>query len=329
MTFPWRIEAFNSPFGDPGFLFANPHTGQGLIFDLGDPHRLSPRQLLRADRIFISHGHIDHLIGFDHLLRLNLNRPRHLHFYGPPGIIELLGHKLRGYSWNLTAHYELLITVYEITEQNLSRQHFACRHKFQPETTMEATLSNGIDPRKSGYRVATVCLDHGGLPCLALCLEEELRINFLPDRLTRCGWTPGPWLTRVRKALLAGDAPTTQFRINNHDFTLQEITRRIVLIQPGRRIAYVTDIGFTPDNLQKLLPLITDADLLLCEAAFLEETADKAAITHHLTAGQAGQLATLARAKKLRLFHFSPRHSGREDDFRQQASQYYNGPVTC
>jgi ribonuclease Z len=328
MPLPWQIEAFNPPFGDPGFLLTNLYSGQGLMFDLGDLHQLSNRQILKAGQIFISHGHIDHLIGFDHLLRLNLNRPRHLYFYGPPGIIELLGHKLRGYSWNLTARYELRITVSEISDQELRQQSFACHCKFQPEAETATYRKHHLIHQEPGYSISGVLLDHGGLSCLALLLEEDLKINFYPDQIRRAGWTPGPWLTRVREGILARDPLSSLLQINGRKYSLGEIIEQIATVQPGRRIAYVADIGFSPANRQKLLPLISSADLLICEAAFLDEAADKARASHHLTAAQAGKLATQAQAQKLKLFHFSPRHNHQKEKFYQQARDYFSGPIS-
>ncbi len=55
----------NGPNDDPGlyvpFLFEN----RAIIFDLGDTHPLSTRDLLNISHAFITHTHIDHFIGFD------------------------------------------------------------------------------------------------------------------------------------------------------------------------------------------------------------------------------------------------------------------------
>ena len=327
MTFPWHIEALNPPFGDPGFILHHSYSGQALLFDLGDLHRLSAKQILKASHIFISHGHIDHLIGFDHLLRLTLNRSKDLHIYGPPGIIEMVGHKLKGYRWNLTAHYELLITAHEIHEKSIEQSTFACRQEFHPEPGTSIDRKSTIIFEAPTFTMSATTVDHG-IDCLAFALKESLQVKFRPEELGRRDWSPGPWLSQVRQALQSQSPADTVIEIAGNNYHLQEIADEIALIHPGLKIAYVTDIGFTVQNRQRLLPLIENADLLLCEAAFLESAADKAEMSQHLTAAQAGKLAHLARAKHLRLFHFSPRHTDEKEKFYEQAGKHFSGPIS-
>jgi ribonuclease Z len=51
-----------------------------------------------------------------------------------------------------------------------------------------------------------------------------------------------------------------------------------------------------------------DADLLICEATYLDELKDKAAEYKHLTAAQAAKLAKKNKVKKLVLTHISQRY---------------------
>ena len=327
MTLPWHIEALNPPFGDPGFFLLHSYSGQGLLLDLGDLHKLSAKQILKVSHIFISHGHIDHLIGFDLLLRMTLNHAKHLHLYGPPKIIKIVEHKLQGYCWNLTAHHELLITAHEIHEKSIEQCTFACRHKFHPEPGISMTRKSSAICENPTYTMASTTVDHG-IDCLAFALKEPLQIKIRPQELNRRGWPPGPWLSQVQQHLQSQSPAETIIEIAGHSYQLQEIADAITQIRPGLKIAYVTDTGFTPENRQRLLPLIDGADILLCEAAFLESTADKAEISKHLTAAQAGQLAHQANAKELRLFHFSPRHSDEKEEFYRQAGEHFNGPIS-
>ena len=54
--------------------------------------------------------------------------------------------------------------------------------------------------------------------------------------------------------------------------------------------------------------IITDCDTLYHEATFLHEMLDRANETHHTTALQAAEIATLVKTKKLILGHFSSRY---------------------
>ncbi len=329
MTLPWHIAPLNPPFADPGFFLQHRYNGQALFFDLGDLRRLSARQILKADRIFISHAHIDHLIGFDQLLRLALNRSKHLNFYGPPGIISQLGHKLRGYTWNLTEHYDLRLTVHEIGPQCIRSRDFLCSLKFIPQDTLASRpYTDSVICRRTDLTVRAAILDHG-IECLAYLLEEPLQINFHPEKLLRLNWRPGPWLTRVRRALQDGTSPETLFEVPGGGLQrLESIADSIASIQTGVKIAYVTDIIFSEANLEKLLPLIHRADILICEAAFLNSAAEKARKSFHLTAEQAGRIARLAEVKHLKIFHFSPRHSGLDQRFYEEAAATFPGSIS-
>ena len=103
----------NGPFGDPALYVRLAHRGEALLFDCGDLHPLPARDLLKLRAVFVSHAHIDHLAGFDALLRHFLYRPQPLCFFGPPGFGAHLAHKLAGYTWNLIEGYPLLLRVRE------------------------------------------------------------------------------------------------------------------------------------------------------------------------------------------------------------------------
>ena len=55
--------------GDPAVWVDVQDEGHALLLDLGDLGRLSNRRLLRVASALVSHTHMDHFVGFDHLLR--------------------------------------------------------------------------------------------------------------------------------------------------------------------------------------------------------------------------------------------------------------------
>ena len=64
-------------------------------------------------------------------------------------------------------------------------------------------------------------------------------------------------------------------------------------------------------------------------AWLLDEDGELAARRYHLTAGQAGALARLARAQRVIPFHFSPRYAQSEHRLRQQVSQAFGEDRTA
>jgi ribonuclease BN (tRNA processing enzyme) len=116
----------NDPFGDPGVYVDFRYRREAFLFDLGDIHILPPRKLLKIDYIFVSHTHMDHFIGFDHLLRISLGRDRRIHLYGPPKFLQNVEDKLHSYTWNLVANYtnnfELVVTEVH-PDETISRRY--------------------------------------------------------------------------------------------------------------------------------------------------------------------------------------------------------------
>ncbi len=91
------------------------HQRGALLFDPGDLSPLSNRDLLRVGHVFVSHMHMDHFIGFDALLRVNVGREKIIRTFGPEGFCERLHHKLQAYEWDLSDRYSTDL-VFDVTE---------------------------------------------------------------------------------------------------------------------------------------------------------------------------------------------------------------------
>src|SRR5207249_603052 len=84
----------NDAFGDPTLYVAFRDERRALLFDLGDISALPPRRLLRLTHVFVTHAHMDHFGGFDHLLRVVLGRKDRLTLFGGPDFVAQVEHRL-------------------------------------------------------------------------------------------------------------------------------------------------------------------------------------------------------------------------------------------
>ncbi|MGF6935562.1 ribonuclease Z [Paraburkholderia sp. UCT70] len=315
---PWLV---NDAFGDPGVYVDFRDERRGLLFDLGDIARLLPRQLMRISHVFVTHTHMDHFSGFDHLLRVTLGRKAGIVMFGGPNFLAQIEHKLSAYTWNVVHRYEveLVIDAREIgVDGGGQRALFSSRRRFAPETVPSFDRSGDVVYDEATFRERGRFVDHG-IPCVAYVLEEKARVNVAKDRLATLGVSTGGWLRELKHAVLTG-APDEAIidmrwrdRRGEHAMTRQvgEPRHLILDIVPGQRIGYVTDLRYTEPNIETLSQLMHDVDLLLIESVFLDEDKAHGLRKNHLTARQAGLIARRIGARAVVPFHFSPRYEGR------------------
>lgn len=294
------------------------YRNEAFLFDLGDLRPLPPRKLLKIGHIFVSHTHMDHFIGFDHLLRVSLGRDRRIRLFGPPAFLANVEDKLNAYTWNLVANYtndfELLVT--EVRPGELVTRRYRCRDAFRPSgeerRTFDGTLVAG-----EFFTVRAAFLDHG-TPCLAFRFEEKTRLNIKKNVLREMGLPTGAWLQELKERIIRGAPDEEPLRVRwrgaagpeERTVALGLLREQAVKVTPGQVVAYVTDAAAGAENSRRIVEIARGAELLFIEAAFLGADAETARRKHHLTAGQAGTLARQAGAKRIVLFHFSPKYTG-------------------
>jgi ribonuclease Z len=303
-------ELVNGVFGDPTLYLDFRDERRALLFDIGDIGALPPKKILRVSDVFVSHAHMDHFAGLDRLVRVCLGRGAEVGLYGPPGFLERVEHKLASYEWNLAARYpgDFTLLAHEVApDGRMTLARFRPKASFRREAMAGTQAADGVlvdDPR---FRVRAALLDHG-IPCLGFALEEKAHVNVWNNRLEEMGLAVGPWLSEAKRAIAEGLADDTE--IQGH--ALGELKARALVIAPGQKIAYITDIRYHAENTARAAALADGADVLFIESVFLSSEAAHAERKFHLTAGQAGRIARAARAKTVIPFHFSPRYEGRE-----------------
>ena len=317
----------NAPFDDPGVFVDFLFSRRALLFDLGTLSSFSTRKLLRTSHVFVSHAHIDHFIGFDHLLRLCLGREKRLHLYGPPGFVTQVGQRLAAYSWNLVYSYEtdFTIVVREVhADASGLCAEFHCQRGFAAENLQPCRFAGDLLHDEAGLRVRVAHLDHK-IPSLAFALEEKWHVNIMKNRLAELGLAVGPWLKELKEAIVRDATDDTPIVTGAGARLLGELKKEVVRVSAGQKVCYVTDAGYTPENAAKIVALAQGADYLFIEATFLHAEAERAAERSHLTARQAGALARAAGVGRVIPFHFSPKYRGREEELREELEQAWRG----
>ncbi len=311
----------NGHSGDPALFVDLLHEKRALLFDCGQLVALSPSEILRITDVFVSHMHIDHFIGFDHLLRLHVGRSRRVRIFGPRGITGCVAGKLAGYTWNLVGRQRLVFEVYEWGRRQIRRSEFFCRHKFRsPRVTTLPGSSRLWEDQL--LQVECAPLDHH-ITSLAFSVKERDFLNVNPVELKRLGYRPGPWLNQLKQWVRQGRPEGGSVSVNGESLPAAPLAERLLIVTRGKKLVYIADAVGSEQNVARAVELAKDADMLYCEAAFLHEDIERATETRHLTARQAGEIARLAGAKKLVVFHFSPKYEGRFSELHEEARQAF------
>jgi ribonuclease Z len=324
----------NGVFGDPALLVRLRWERRSFLMDLGDLTAVPPADLMKVTDVFVSHTHVDHFIGFDHLLRVTLGRNRLIRLFGPPGIIANVEGKLCGYTWNLVDGYPLAFEVHEVGPDEITVARFPCGSRFERIDHAPPSPFLGVLVEEPLVVVKAAHLDHR-IPCLGFSALEADRLNVDPVAIARLGLLPGPWLTTLKRLIrvgapdgspvLATCGPGGAERVR--EIPLGDLKEKIVRVTPGQKLVYVTDVLYSEQNRKQIVGLAQGADLFFCEAAYLEQDRHRAAERYHLTARQAGLLAREAKAKELVLFHFSPRYQDHPEDLYREAVEAFGGSV--
>ena len=158
---------------------------------------------------------------------------------------------------------------------------------------------------REGYRIAAYATDHG-VDGIGFALVEDPRPGaFDPERAQELGVTPGPDFGRLQHGEVVDGVRPEQ---------VMGETRR------GRKVVLSGDTA--PCDMTRLVAW--EADLLVHEATFADDEAERAAETLHSTARGAAELASSAGVAMLALTHLSPRYAGAE--LREEARAAFAGP---
>jgi ribonuclease Z len=175
-------------------------------------------------------------------------------------------------------------------------------------------LAAGTPLKRNGYSIVPFPVSHGDKIALGFQLLEETRLGrFNPDRARELGIPEGPLWGKIHK----GEAVTLE---NGKTIQASEL---VGPTRPGRKVVLTGDSR----PCDATIAASENADLLVHEATFAEEEAQRAVETGHSTAREAAEVAQKAGVKKLALNHFSARYSRDPSVLESEARAVFTNTV--
>lgn len=171
-------------------------------------------------------------------------------------------------------------------------------------------LDSGATLSRGEYRIEAFPVEHGPSVSLGYALiEEERKGRFNPDLARELGIPEGPLWGRIHR----GESITLDDgRVIPPSMLVGEPRR-------GRRIVLTGDTR----PCAATIAAAQDADVLIHEATFADEEAQRALETGHSTAREAAEVARAAGARQLVLTHISARYSQNARELEREARQVF------
>jgi ribonuclease Z len=253
------------------------YRDQRFLIDCGEG---TQRQILqsgigfrRLNRILITHGHLDHILGLAGLLSTFMR-------------------------WETIDRLEIFAGRHAL-ERIRDLIHGVVLRGARPPMQLELVpIEPGLLLEEDGLRITAFPVQHRSPGCFGFVFETPSHRPFLPERAEALGLPPGPL-----RGKLAGGQPIVlpDGRTIQPEAVLGPERR-------GARLVHVGDCGSTAG----LEAMCAGAEALVIEATYLKVEADLAREFAHLTAQDAAELARRAAIGHLYLTHVSRRYRTRE-----------------
>jgi ribonuclease Z len=269
---------------NPSGIYIN-REGEELLFDCGEG---TQRQMMRFGTGFsISAIFLTHVHG-DHVL-------------GLPGLLQTLDFNDR----------EEALTIY--TPRGTVRTIKTLITALDTRLGFSVEISE-IDPGETvhgddAFEIRTFATDHRTRSVGYALVESDRKGRFDREHAEELGVPVGPKFG----ALHSGES------VELEDGTVVEPEQVVGPPRSGRRVVYTGDTRPTKATVE----IAREADLLIHDATFGDDWADRARETGHATAREASKTAHRAGAKHLALTHISSRYPGDASQLAREASETF------
>jgi ribonuclease Z len=248
-----------------------------FLIDCGEG---TQRQLLksgigfkRLNRILITHGHLDHILGLAGLMSTFMR-------WESIDYLEVWGGRFA-----LDRVQDLIYGV-------------VLRGAQPPMPLHLIDIKPGVLMEEPDFAVSAFPVMHRGRDCYGYMFQEKPRRPFLVEKAEALGVPAGP----ERAKLVRGETITlADGRVIRPDEVLGADI-------PGARLVFTGDIA----DLDGLADVAKNAHALVMEATYLDEDAEMAAAFGHMTAGRAARFAAEIGVQTLLLTHLSRRYRERD-----------------
>lgn len=325
----------NGSAGDPVLYLDFPGAHNAVLFDAGDLAQLAQPELADVGALCLTHHHLDHLAGFDRLIRVGVNNDKTLNVFGPAGTIDRITKKLTSFAYARFPFMKLVVRLHEARFDSAGKPD---NHDGPAWRVVERSVSDGFEamreiatakaPPKVWHtqregRISGVPADHT-VPCLAYVLEARAGYHFDREKAAGRSLKAGEWVGRALDAL---DAPKGQrpemLDVDGHLLLVADLARQYFTKEPTRRYVFITDTLYSKALVARLTPLGKGATALFCDSYYSIDDLAKAKQHKHMTATHAAELAAALKVERLHLMHFAPRYKGRYQQLVDEAQAVF------
>lgn len=227
------------------------------------------------------------------------------HFLGVIGLLRTLGLQAREEPVALWTPRGTAETLRQAVELGVERVPF--------EVSI-TELEPGEAVKRGVYDVVPFRTQHAGRSLGYAVVEHPRLGRFNAQKARDLGIPEGPLWGKLHH----GEAVEVDGRVVRAEELVGEA-------RPGRKVVYTGDTR--PYSATR--EISKDADLLIHEATFAQDEAERAVATGHSTAREAAEVAAQAGARRLVLTHFSPRYADDPRTLEREAKSVFPHVATA